>query len=84
MPWEVLQKRLETQGIDVDIRLLQGDPASDIENVINEYGADLVIMGSHKRGFFSGLLNDNTEKTVLKTCSCPILLVPEICTENKD
>ncbi|MBI9104074.1 MAG: universal stress protein [Spirochaetales bacterium] len=75
---KVLKKQLEAKGLDVEIRLIQGDAAIEIEKAVQELKTDLIIMGSHRRGFFSSLLSDKPEEAVLRHCSCPILLVPEI------
>ncbi len=74
---ELLQKKVEEQGINVEIRLLQGELSGEIRKTVKEIDADLIIMGSHSKSFFEQLMSENPEKTLLRTCSCPLLLIPD-------
>ncbi len=42
-----------------------------------EWPADLLIMGSHRHGWLSGLFHDNTTQGVLNRIRCAVLLVSE-------
>jgi len=74
---EILKSKLEDNGISAEIRLLQGDPSREIRKTALEMGTDLIIIGTHKQGFFSRLLSDNPERDLLNNPPCPLLIVPE-------
>lgn len=52
-----------------------GGPAIEIVKYANETGVDLIIMGSHGRGFMSGLLMGRVAEKIVRTAPCPVLTV---------
>ena len=48
--------RLRQRGIDVEVRVVSGDPASGLLRVAEEVGADLLVVGDRAvRGVFGGV-----------------------------
>ena len=48
--------RLRQRGIDVDVRVVSGDPATGLLRVAEEAGADLLVVGDRAvRGVFGGV-----------------------------
>jgi len=67
---------LETGGSPrVETKLLQGIVASEIVNIAEQEGFDLIVMGTHGRtGIQHALLGSVAEK-VLRRAHCPVLTV---------
>lgn len=66
---------LEAAGINVTPVVRWGDPAEEILAAAKEFGADLIVMGSHSnRTFWEVILGSVTEK-VAKQAPCPVLIV---------
>lgn len=59
-------------GVTVDIELTQGSPA----NVLVEASrnGELLVVGSHGRGWFTGLLLGSTSAAVAAHAHCPVLI----------
>lgn len=53
-----------------------GQPAKVIVSSAHEWGADLIVVGSHGRGGVSQLLMGSTAEGVLRRAPCPVLAVP--------
>ncbi|HLB39627.1 MAG TPA: universal stress protein [Actinomycetota bacterium] len=62
------------QGIDTDVRLLQGDPADLILRTADEVGADLIIVGNKGLQGAKGLLLGSVPEAVLEGADRDVLL----------
>ncbi len=68
-------KRLQERGLPVDVRLLEGDPATSIIGQVRSEGVDLVALASHGRTGATGAeLGAVAHKTILGV-HVPLLLV---------
>jgi nucleotide-binding universal stress UspA family protein len=52
-----------------------GAPAHAIADYAREEAIDLIVMGSHGRGFISGLLTGRVAEKVVRIAPCPVLTV---------
>lgn len=59
-------------GVTVDIELIRGNPASAL--VEASRNAELLVVGSHGRGWFTGLLLGSTSAAVAAHAHCPVLI----------
>ncbi len=64
------------EGIEVESRLEQGEPADTIERLINERKPDLVVMGTHGRTGMARLLAGSVAERTVRLATCPVLTVP--------
>lgn len=60
-------------SITGEVRL--GDPESEINEIADEYKADMIIMGTHGRSGLSHLLMGSVTESVLRHANVPILAV---------
>ncbi len=68
--------QLKAKGISVNPILRLGDPYHGIQTVIDEQGADLIVMGTTgSSGFRELAIGSNTERVVRRS-HCPVLAVP--------
>jgi nucleotide-binding universal stress UspA family protein len=69
---------LEHRGISVRGRVAKhvGPIASTIVDVAYAGKYDLVVLGAHQRGFWSGLLGRHVVERVSRTAPCPVVVVP--------
>jgi nucleotide-binding universal stress UspA family protein len=61
--------------VQVERRLDEGDPATQILRVAMEIGCDLIVLGSHGRTGLGRLLMGSVAEQVLRRASCPVLTV---------
>jgi len=52
-----------------------GGPAREIVAYAKDAGIDLIVMGSHGRGFIKGLLMGKVAETVVRIAPCPVLTI---------
>lgn len=52
-----------------------GSPALQIAEVSKDENIDLIVMGSHGRGFVAGALIGSVSQRVLHQAKCPVLMV---------
>lgn len=57
------------------VHLLIGNPGHVIPEFANEFGLDLIVMGTEARSGLSGLVHGNTAEMVLQEVSCSILAI---------
>ena len=73
---EAIQNQFVENKIPTSIALLSGDPATTIINEAKSFKADLIIIGSHRHGFFYNLMFGSVENKILRESRIPILVVP--------
>ena len=52
-----------------------GDTSEAILNAAREHGADVIVVGSHERGWFSRLLSGSVSQDVIRRSDIPVLVV---------
>lgn len=66
-------KRVLFPAIDVRTELVHGHPAQALIDA--SAGAELVVVGSHGRGGFAGMLLGSVSQAVLQHAACPVAVV---------
>jgi nucleotide-binding universal stress UspA family protein len=54
----------------------EGDPREEIVAVANEWGAHIIVLGTHGRTGFTHLLMGSTAEYVVRHSTVPVLVVP--------
>lgn len=62
-------------GVEVERRVELGDVAAAICDVAAEIGADIIVVGSHGRGFLGRVVLGSTSEHVVRHAHCPVLVV---------
>lgn len=66
---------LEAGASNVETKLLQGRPASEILKFAREDKADLIVMGTHGRTGIKHVLIGSVAENVVRHAACPVLIV---------
>jgi nucleotide-binding universal stress UspA family protein len=61
--------------LDVEQRTAVGIPHLEIVQMAEDLEADMIVMGTHGRGFFSHAILGSTTERVVRRASCPVLVV---------
>jgi nucleotide-binding universal stress UspA family protein len=61
---------------DVTVLITEGDPSEQIATVAEEYGLDLIVMGTHGLGGYRKLLIGSTTERLLRRTTIPVAAVP--------
>lgn len=67
---------------EIQVIVKIGVPAEQILRVIDAYQADLVVLGTHGKGFSEGKFIGSTLQNVLRNAPCPILAVKKTLDGN--
>jgi nucleotide-binding universal stress UspA family protein len=62
-------------GVKVTTDVLDGSPARAIVAAAGDKKCQLIVMGTHGRGFFSHLVLGSVAERVVRTAACPVLTV---------
>ena len=62
----------------IHLRVLLGDTTTEISRVVENIGADMLVVGVPKRGVVSRALFGSTAARLLRVSRVPILAVPEL------
>lgn len=73
---ESLRGKLASSGVNTEIKLVSGPPASLIVEEAKSIGADFIVMGSHGHGKLYDLLVGSTASGVMKKAKCGVILLP--------
>jgi nucleotide-binding universal stress UspA family protein len=64
-------------GLDVDTQLLFGNnPARELLRLAKEREVDAIVMGSHGRGRFGGMMLGSVSQHVIHDATVPVIIVP--------
>jgi universal stress protein A len=64
-------------GVRTTTEVRSGRPVDEILKAATDYGADMILMGTHGRSGLAHLLAGSVAEAVLRTSSCPVLTVRE-------
>lgn len=56
----------------------EGSPEKEILKIAKEWGADLIIMGSHQHSGLSRLLSVSITEYIIRHAGIPVMLSPEV------
>ena len=59
-----------------DILIRPGRPAEEILRAVNEEGCDIIVLGTHSRGFLAQTFLGSVSKSVLQGSQKPVFLIP--------
>jgi nucleotide-binding universal stress UspA family protein len=68
-----LAEEVRGKGVTATERLAQGTPSAEIIRLAREEGVDLIVVGSHGRGFLDHALFGSTTERVVRKAPCPVL-----------
>lgn len=66
------------EGVTCEHRVLAGDPARELLELVGELRAELIITGSHGHNFLSRLLVGSVSTRLLRRAGCSILIAPPL------
>ncbi len=75
---ELLKRTAEEQlggELDTELRVIDGMAHVAIVQLARELAADLIVMTTHGRGFFSHAILGSTTERVVRRAPCPVLVV---------
>jgi manganese transport protein len=72
---ENYQRQLAAKGYDVEMKIGFGSPKRRIPEMVNEYHADLLVMGAHGHELLKDLVFGTTVDTVRHKVKIPVLIV---------
>ncbi len=67
----------DTDGVTVTKLVEKGNPAERILKHVNTQGFDLIVMGTHGKGPFVGMLLGSVSQRVLVGAKCPVMVVKD-------
>ena len=73
---EELTTRMEDFGVSTDWRLGTGNPASELATMINDFNADVVIVGSHGHTGISDLIHGTVISNLRHQIQASMMIVP--------
>ena len=65
----------DDERITVEHLFQRGDPAPEIVRLAQEQDVDLIVMGTHGRGWLGRLLMGSVAEQVVRNAPCPVLTV---------
>jgi nucleotide-binding universal stress UspA family protein len=68
--------RARARGVDTETSVRGGHPAREILAVVDEQGADLLVLGTHGRGGVEHLLLGSVAEKIVRKAPCPVMVVP--------
>lgn len=68
--------RARAKGVDTETSVRGGQPAREILAVVEEQGADMLVIGTHGRGGVEHLLLGSVAEKLVRKAPCPVMVVP--------
>src|SRR6516225_8710050 len=74
--WKVLQRfQIRDAKINIEHRLVEGDPTREILKMAEETSCDVIVMGTHGRTRLQRMLMGSVAEQVLRKARCPVVAV---------
>lgn len=73
---QAMAKRIEAKSIEAEALLVQGPTLEMLKKEVDKLKIDLLVMGSHKHGFFYETWIGHTSVKAIKEVPIPVLIVP--------
>ncbi len=67
---------------DAEPVILDGDAADETASYAEKTGADLIVTGSHQRGFWGSLLHGSASREVVHDAPCAVFIVTRRCADT--
>ncbi len=74
---DLARREAERAGVAAEVRLLHGDPATELIRLVEAGGVDLLVMGAHGHHGISDILFGSTVTPVRHRVRIPVLVVRE-------
>ncbi len=73
-----IDAKLGISSVDLisDILIRPGRPAEEILRTLNEEGCDVIVLGTHSKGFLAQTFLGSVSKSVLQGSRKPVFLIP--------
>lgn len=65
----------EEKNVDITLELREGNPEREIVEFAEEWGADIIVMGTSGRSGFGRVLLGSTANRVIATAPCPVTVL---------
>jgi nucleotide-binding universal stress UspA family protein len=62
-------------GVDVETRVLEGNPAIEITKFAGDSGVDLIVVGTLGKSGIDRILLGSTAEKVIRIANCPVLVI---------
>lgn len=76
-------QRLSAMGLAPEIRMVFGEPVARITQVATETGADLVVVGHHRQGFWSRWMSRSVAAGLGDALGCSLLLAQKVVEDSE-
>lgn len=70
-----VEERAERTGATAHAHLAEGRPHVEVKRIVEEIGADLVVLGTHGRTGLSRMLLGSVAERVVRTCPVPVITI---------
>jgi nucleotide-binding universal stress UspA family protein len=74
---EEVARRATEAGLDhAEVLAEVGDPVESVVRAAEEHSVDVIVVGTHHKGFLSRLFAGSVSEGVTRHAHCPVLVVP--------
>lgn len=77
-----IKERFPDSNLDLTVRISTGAPDKVIIETAKDWAADLIVIGSHGRGFWSRMLLGSITDSLVRNAPCSVLVVRKTSREN--
>ncbi|MBC7139648.1 MAG: universal stress protein [Defluviimonas sp.] len=75
-------QRLTAMGLAPELRMESGDPVARITWVAKQTGADLVVVGHHRQGFWTRWMSRSVAAGLADALGCSLLLAQKVVEDS--
>ncbi len=79
---KLIQELLPETKADLTTKVEMGIPERNVVETAREWQADLIVVGSHGRGFWGRAMIGSTSDAIIHNSPCPVLVVREAESES--
>ena len=78
-----LEELTSKAGVTAHLAILEGNPSRDAASYAKKIGADLIVIGSHQKGWVKRLLEGSESADMIREAPCAVFVVTLAHTKKK-
>lgn len=71
----IVHERIQNENVTVNAGVIIGNPARAVVEKAQDWGADLIVVGSHGYGFWGRMVIGSVSQAIINNAPCSVLVV---------
>ena len=80
---DALKAMIDAAGVTAELAILEVNPSRDAASYAKKIGADLIVIGSHQKGWLKRILEGSESADMIREAPCAVFVVTQAHVDRK-